>query len=240
MSIRPALAWLYCVVASCLGFLLCLVRPFNPENNRLIGRLFARGGRRCLGMRVEVEGRDNFAFNGPRVVIANHQHNEDVFVLGDILPPRTVVVGKSSLRWLPLFGQMLWLGGNVLINRGNRQRAIAALSVTAAALRQERKSVWIFPEGTRNHGGELLPFKKGAFHAAIAAGVPISMVCVSAYQGSKGHGSHAEPVRVRILPPVSTRGLGTDDIPELMARCHEQMRQVIGELAPPLEPPAIA
>lgn len=230
MSIRPVLAWLYCVLATCLGLLLCLVRPFNPENNPAIGRLFARGGRRCLGMRVALEGRENLAFEGPRVVIANHQHNEDLFVLGDLLPPRTVVVGKSSLRWLPLFGQMLWLGGNVLINRRQRGRAVAALGATALALRQQRKCVWIFPEGTRNRGGELLPFKKGAFHAAIAAGVPISMVCVSSYQGARGHGLGGTPVRIRVLPPVSTRGMAETDVPRLMALCRARMHRCIAEL----------
>ena len=230
MRIRAFFAWSYCALASCLGFLVCLMRPFNANNNCINGWLFARGGRSCLGMRVDVEGREHLDFAGPRVVIANHQHNEDVFVLGDMLPPRTVVVGKSSLRWLPLFGQMLWLGGNVLINRRHRGKAIAAIQATRQALIEQRKSIWIFPEGTRNHGGELLPFKKGAFHAAIAAGVPISMVCVSRYQGSAGHGANGNPIRVKILPPVATDGMSSDDVPQLMSACYEHMRKAIAEL----------
>lgn len=31
--------------------------------------------------------------------------------------------------------------------------------------------VWVYPEGTRNCTGDLLPFKKGAFHIAIQAQV---------------------------------------------------------------------
>lgn len=39
----------------------------------------------------------------------------------------------------------------------------------------------MFPEGTRNNTGKLLPFKKGAFHLAVASGCPIQPVIVSQY-----------------------------------------------------------
>ena len=38
-------------------------------------------------------------------------------------------------------------------------------------VKRDGLSVWIFPEGTRNSKGGLLPFKKGAFHLAIQAQV---------------------------------------------------------------------
>lgn len=33
--------------------------------------------------------------------------------------------------------------------------------------------VWVYPEGTRNCTGDLLPFKKGAFHLAVQAQVTV-------------------------------------------------------------------
>jgi len=55
-----------------------------------------------------------------------------------------------------------------------------------SALRDNRNnlllySLWIFPEGTRHHGGEMLPFKKGAFHVALNCGLPILPVIISEY-----------------------------------------------------------
>ena len=44
-------------------------------------------------------------------------------------------------------------------------------------------SLWVFPEGTRSSKPEptLLPFKKGAFHLAVQAQVPIVPVVCENY-----------------------------------------------------------
>jgi 1-acyl-sn-glycerol-3-phosphate acyltransferase len=211
---------------------LYLARPFNPDNNRLLGWIVARVGRCLLGMKRPLYGAENMPQDRPTVIIANHQQNDDLFLMGDLLPPRTVAVGKSSLVWVPFFGQVFWLGGNIILNRGRSRKAVAVMEATSEAINQQRKSIWVFPEGTRSRGRGLGSFKKGAFHTAIAAGAPITMVCAGEYHGkTRGWSGRREPVPMRILPPVETQGLTSADVPELIARCHQQMSEAIAGLA---------
>lgn len=229
--LRKFLAWLSVPVICLIALVLYLARPFNPDNNRLLGAAVARVGRALLGMERPLEGRENMPQDRPTVVIANHQHNDDLFVMGDLLPPRTVTVGKSSLVWVPFFGQVFWLGGNVILNRKRSKKAVALMQATSQAIARDRKSLWVFPEGTRSRGRGLQTFKKGAFHAAVAAGAPITMVCAQEYRDQAvGWSGRRESVAIRILPPVETEGLSAEDIPQLMARCHEQMAQAIASL----------
>lgn len=75
------------------------------------------------------------------------------------------------------------LSKTVFIDRANRETARAAFDGAARTMQTERQSVYIFPEGTRSYADkpEMLPFKKGAFHLAVQAQVPIVAVVVANY-----------------------------------------------------------
>lgn len=230
--IRVLLAWLYVLPVCLVAIVLALFRPFDPSINVACARWLSRHGKALLGLKTIVEGAEHLNPDGPVVVIANHQYNDDLFVVGDLLPPRTVAIGKSSLRWVPLFGPAFWLAGNILIKRGDRAQAAQAMAVTRDAIQQQRKTVLVFPEGTRNHGGPLGNFKQGAFRTAIDAGVPIVMICVQPYdQRTSGWLARRQPVRIRVLPAVSTEGLTQEDVRRLMKHCQQQMQAEIDRLA---------
>jgi len=134
---------------------------------------------KLLGLDVEVRLPDSLKNIDPVVYICNHQNSYDLFTLSGALQPNTVTVGKKSLKWIPVFGQMYWLTGNILIDRKNAGKAMNTISLTANKIKEKGLSVWLFPEGTRSNGKGLLPFKRGAFLTAIQANVPIVPVCAS-------------------------------------------------------------
>ena len=231
LSIRMLLMSLHFMIAGVLGVLLGICRPFNPDNSRLCARLYAWPSKWILGYRLKAEVGPLMDKPQSCVIVANHQSNYDLFVFGNVVPKRTVCIGKKNLKWVPLFGQLFWLAGNVLIDRGNAHKARRAMLTTTHTLQHEDTSIWVFPEGTRNLGKGLLPFKKGAFHMAIAAGVPIVQVCVSNYVTQmKLNRWDSGDVLIRSLPPIPTTGLTVDDIPELMLTCQTQMDECIAQM----------
>ena len=230
--VRMALLGLHFLLVGAAGLLVGLARPFNPENNRVFARLYSRPALALMGLKLQADVATLHRQPPGFVIIANHQSNFDVFFLGSIVPRRMACIGKKSLGWVPLFGQLFWLGGNVLLNRDNAYQARRALQTTSRVLRDQRTSIWIFPEGTRNPSDRLLPFKKGAFMMAIDAGVPIIPVCASRYTRALDFNRrHSGDICVRSLAPIPTQGLTAKDIPALMARCEQAMQTCIDELS---------
>ena len=230
-TLRMSLMALHFVVAGVLGVLLGLCRPFNPDNSRWCARFYAWPAMRILGLRLKTESCDIFTQTHPCVVIANHQSNYDLFIFGNVVPPRTVCIGKKSLKWVPLFGQLFWLAGNVLIDRGNPLKARHSIRQTTDTLQNKDTSIWVFPEGTRNLGNGLLPFKRGAFQMAIEAGVPIVPVCVSTYaKHMQLNRRDSGTVLIRTLPAIPTSHLTLEDLPALIEQCRMLMQACVADL----------
>lgn len=237
LFLRAIIVLSYFFLIALLGILVCLVRPFNPDNTRICGRMFSVGGLKLLGIKLIIEGKEHLDNMQPSIVIANHQDNLDLFIHGGIIPKRTVSVGKKSLRYLPLFGQVYWLSGNIMIDRNKSKASINTMTETTEALKHKNTSIWVFPEGTRNKGNNLLPFKKGAFHIAKQADAPIIPICASAYPKHINLNKfRAGEVRLRILPACNTKGLAQEQLSELSSKIHQNMSTTIEELNSLIKP----
>ncbi|MFC3033184.1 1-acylglycerol-3-phosphate O-acyltransferase [Pseudoalteromonas fenneropenaei] len=179
LALLRILAMAMFIVFSCLfGIVLCLIKPFHSNNVHIVSSWFGKMAK-LLGVKVVVNRATELQTVGPAIYVANHQNNYDLFTLPAVVPENTVSMGKKSLKWIPFFGQLYWLSGNILIDRGNRNKAMGTLGKAASKIKQQGLSVWMFPEGTRSYGRGLLPFKTGAFHTALNADVPVVPVCMN-------------------------------------------------------------
>ena len=142
------------------------------------GRLWSRALLAASGARVTYHGREHARAHRPCIFIANHQSMVDIWVMLRLVPSNTRFVAKQELFRIPIFGWALATTGCIAVNRANRAEAMRSLDVAAERIRAGR-SVVLYPEGTRSRDGSLQPFKKGAFHLALAAGVPVVPVAIT-------------------------------------------------------------
>ncbi|MGG4624957.1 1-acylglycerol-3-phosphate O-acyltransferase [Serratia odorifera] len=230
LILRAVFVTLFCILVCIFGSIYCLFSPRNPRHVATFGHLFGRLST-IFGLKVEVRrptGADDY---GNCIYIANHQNNYDMVTASNAVQPRTVTVGKKSLAWIPFFGPLYWLTGNLLIDRDNRAKAHGTISQVVEQIGKRNISIWMFPEGTRSRGRGLMPFKTGAFHAAITAGVPVVPICVSNTSNkiklNRWNNGH---VIVEMLEPIDTSKYGKENVRELATHCRELMQVKIAQL----------
>lgn len=165
-----------------------------------------------LGVTWSVEGWDRVwpeIRDGRRsaVFMPNHQSQLDPPFLAMAVPAHPVFIAKKELLWMPVIGWAMALSGTIFIDRGSRERSVQSLKRAAQRIR-DGINVLIFPEGTRTRTGELLAFKKGGFHLAADAGVPIVPIAITgAYQVLPKGTYIARPGHIRLVfgEPVDTQ-----------------------------------
>ena len=128
-------------------------------------------------MKVRVVGREQLDPNQTYVFVANHRSYLDAAPLFAFTGRRMGMIAKKELLNAPILGYGMGFVNVIAIDRSNRERAVESLKVATERLRSGI-SFGVCPEGTRAQPGEMLPFKKGAFHMAAQAGVPIAPIAL--------------------------------------------------------------
>ncbi len=218
-------------IAVSVGYLVfLLIRPFHKNNVFIIARLYGRFSS-LFGLKIEYRGLENIADDKPTVYIGNHQNSWDLFTSSNGVRPNTVSVGKKSLRWIPLFGQVYWLSGNILIDRGNRTKAHGTIGHAAEQIKKRGLSVWLFPEGTRSYGRGLLKFKTGAFYTAALAEVPVVPVVISSTDNLiKWNKWNNGKIIIEYLPEFKVESSDKAYIREKANYAHQIMLEKLDEL----------
>jgi 1-acyl-sn-glycerol-3-phosphate acyltransferase len=168
----------------------------------------------------------------PYVMVSNHESFADILLISH-LPWEMKWLSKKENFKLPVAGWLMRLARDIELDRKDPRSAAEAMRICRQRLDQH-VSVMIFPEGTRSADGDLLPFKDGAFRLAIESGVPILPLAVHGTRTAlrKNDWRYGRSVaEVRVLEPVSTDGLGLDDVPELRDRVRSIIAAEVAEMA---------
>ncbi|WP_109356786.1 HAD-IB family hydrolase [Sphingorhabdus sp. EL138] len=159
------------------------------------------------GVELDITGEENLWVNRPCIFVFNHQSKADVMIMAKLVRKDVGGIAKKEVKDTPIIGKVMEMAGTVFVDRADGRNAIKAMEPLIDAIKIDGKSICIAPEGTRTLSPKVGPFKKGAFHLAMQAGVPmVPIVIHNAGDVAPKNEFVMRPatVKVDILPPVDT------------------------------------
>jgi 1-acyl-sn-glycerol-3-phosphate acyltransferase len=193
------------------------------------------------GVRLRVRGEQHLWDQRPAVFLFNHQSQLDVAILCKLMREGFTGVAKKELASDPVFGLAFRLAGVAFVDRsgsggsggaggsggsggaGGSGDARQALEPAVQRLR-DGISVLIAPEGTRSVTPALGEFKKGAFHMAMQAGVPVVPIVIR----NAGEMMWRDAMTIRpgcidvvVHPAIDVRDWMTDELTERVAEVRQ-------------------
>lgn len=201
--------------------------------------LFGDFASAMVGIDLDVYGEKNLWTARPCVFIFNHQSKADVVILAKLIRKDMGAIGKKEIRDIPVLGKVMEMAGTVFIDRKNTHSAIKAMEPLVEAIRHDRRSICIAPEGTRTLSPKLGPFKKGAFHLAMQAGVPLVPIVIhNAGDVAPKNEFVMRPaqVRVDVLPPVDTSDWSVKTLDAHVAEVRGLFLKALGQEDSPPRP----
>ena len=208
-----AFAWVAILFAICAP--LAILWPTLAWRNKLslwAGLHWSRFVLWLCGIKLELSGEENLVH--PAILTFNHTNILDFFLNAFYAGDRCLVFGKRSLSRIPFVGWGWMLGGHPMVERTRPEQWHLQLARVESLMRESNYSTCIAPEGKRSYDGQLLPFKKGAFHLAINTKRPIVPVVIhgAAPRLKRRSLPSAGTIRVEILPALSTEGWALETI----------------------------
>jgi len=181
-------------------------------------------GLALAGVRLNIVGEENLWRARPCVFVVNHQSGLDAPIIGSLLRRNYTGVAKKEAKWDP---RMILLGAvfdPAFVDRRDRAQAVAQLDKVVERV-LAGTSVVVFPEGTRSPTATLGHFKKGAFHVAMQARVPVVPIVIrNAGEFMPGKSMLVNPgtVDICVLDPIPTAGWSIASLDQHVAAVHQQ------------------
>jgi putative phosphoserine phosphatase / 1-acylglycerol-3-phosphate O-acyltransferase len=139
--------------------------------------LFGRAAGQFSNIKINVIGREHTTHR-PAVFFINHQSTLiDALVTSNVVQRGFTVVAKAEVKQIPVLGPLLTLADVAFLDRADTSKAISAMQPAIDKL-SKGVSIVLSPEGTRSLSPRVGAFKKGGFHLARDAGVPIVPIVI--------------------------------------------------------------
>ena len=172
---------LFCLFSWPLFGLVNLVGLVSPKKKVTMSQNIAVWGFKVIlklsGTTMDVKGLENVPADVPVLYVANHRSYFDIVTCYTLVKNNTGFIAKKEMEKFPSVQRWMKYINCQFLDRDNPREGLKTI-LKCIDLIKEGTSIFVFPEGTRSLGGEMLPFKEGSFKIATKTGCPIIPVAI--------------------------------------------------------------
>lgn len=187
---------------------------------------------KSTGMDLEVLGKENLPEKGPVLYIATHKSVFDIVILMTILKEPAIFIGKKEVASMPFVNKWFDALGCIYVDREDMREALKSIMEGIKEIKSGQ-SIVLFPEGTRNIGNEIRPFKEGGFRLASKTKVPVIPIALSntfkVFEEKKR--IQKTKVIVNIGKPIITSDLSNEELAQLPKLVEDKVRALMMEIS---------
>jgi 1-acyl-sn-glycerol-3-phosphate acyltransferase len=216
----PAL-WLYLTVRA----------PGRPAD--LAARRWSRLVLALCGLGLRVVGAEHLDHVPSGILVINHASYIDPIVLMAAVPAAFHFVAKRRLADYPLIGTVIRKAEHATIEKASLSDRLAGADEVGRRL-AKGELLAVFPEGTFERAPGLLPFRLGAFRAAVETGRPIVPVALAGTRHVLPDGAwlfRRGPLTVTFGAPLQPQESGWPEMVRLRNAAVEFITRGCGEAA---------
>ena len=223
----PAISLLHALLIIIIG----LFYPKRPIKDAQcpLARFVAVSGSELLcfwtRVRPHLRGGEKLPEDARFLIVSNHRSALDPFSSIVALRRHNIAfISKPSNMALPFLGRIAYGLGFLPIDRENDREALKTILLAADYMKKDICSIFIYPEGTRSHSTELLPFHAGSFKIAQKAKAPLVIAAVSGTQRLRKYFPlRVTDVYVDILETVPAEEVCASTTASLAERAREEI-----------------
>ena len=153
-----------------------IIGKFNPRARDISSLRIIQGVFKLIfwetGSHLTIIGEENIPKGETVLYVGNHRSYFDVVTAYSRCPDLTGFVSKDNLEKIPLLSAWMRRLYCLFLNRSDIRQGLKTI-LTGVEQMKSGISMCIYPEGTRNHEEELLPFKEGSLKMAEKTGCAI-------------------------------------------------------------------
>ena len=223
------------VWTSIFGLLGIFASLFESNKGKTLGHCARLWGKFILfftGVRYSVCGLENLDPKGSYIFACNHASGYDVPLAFAGLPYWLISIAKIELKSVFILGWVMKTAGHIFVDRKRSENAISALEKSKVSLRNNPKSILLFPEGTRTMDGKLGLFKRGGLMLSVDTGIPIVPVGLIGTFGMLKKGTWSfknQPLKIRIGTPINAEIFSNDSKNNLAKYVKSQVNTLLDQ-----------